>query len=562
MPGASGYLVHRAETPDGPFGILDHLSGDVLAVPGPPYADTTGVPSETYRYTVSSLAFIEAGSGELSTPIEAASRGVGSPHVRVEVDASAAAGTLDRLWRPMIGSEHLSLLAYGRGPGDRLIGQEVEEALRLARSELGVRAVRAHAILHDELRVYREVDGRPVYDFARIDEIYDRVMELGLRPIVELSFMPHDLAADPSKTVFQYRAIVSPPKDWARWGELVGELARHLVERYGIDEVSRNWAFEVWNEANLEVFWSGTREEYIRLYDVAARAIKAVDSRLRVGGPASAAAGWIPPLLEHVAREGVPIDFLSSHTYGSPPLDLHATAERYGLAHLPAWWTEWGVSPRHNGDVNDLSFGAPFICRSMKALQGRAEAIAYWVISDHFEELGWPGRLFHGGFGLLTVGNLRKPRFWALALLERLDDELVACQLSGDGAGSVVDGLASRAADGRIKVLLWNGTLDQGKTLGEPLLSRRVDLAVSGLGSGSLELSHWRVDEAHSNIRHVWERLAGGDWPDEAGWKALKAADKLDELEPTRVVDAVDGSIELSFELPMPAVSMLELRPG
>ena len=109
-------------------------------------------------------------------------------------------------------------------------------------------------------------------------------MDIGLRPVVELSFMPRDLARDPGQTVFSYGAIISPPRDWDRWGDLVGALAAHLVQRYGADEVTGHWAFEVWNEPNLDVFWSGTREEYFRLYDVSARAIKSVHPGLRVGG--------------------------------------------------------------------------------------------------------------------------------------------------------------------------------------------------------------------------------------------------------------------------------------
>ena len=233
----------------------------------------------------------------------------------------------------MIGAERLSQLDHGVGGGGRHIGDEFAEALRLAHDELGVRAVRAHAILHDDLGVYREVDGEPVHDFTGIDRIYDRVLDLGLRPIVEVSFMPRDLASDPDRTVFDYGAIVSPPKDWDRWERLVGDLAAHLVERYGRDEV-RTWGFEIWNEANLEVFWSGTRDDYLRLYDVSVRAVKAVDAALPVGGPASAAAAWIDELLAYVDRSSAPIDFLSTHTYGNAPLDLRPIAARHGRPDL------------------------------------------------------------------------------------------------------------------------------------------------------------------------------------------------------------------------------------
>ena len=135
----------------------------------------------------------------------------------------------------------------------------------------------------------------------------------------------------------------------------------HLVERYGRDEV-RRWGFEVWNEANLDVFWSGTREEYLRLYDISARAVKAVDGGLVVGGPASAAADWVDELLAHCARAGSPIDFVYTHTYGNAPLDLRPIAARYGLPGVRQWWTEWGAHATHFNRVHDPRGAARISC--------------------------------------------------------------------------------------------------------------------------------------------------------------------------------------------------------
>ena len=247
-----------------------------------------------------------------------------------------------------------------------------------------------------------------------MDRVYDHIRSLGLYPVVEVSFMPHDLASDPTKTVFDYDAIVSPPRDWQRWCDLVRDLTGHLLERYG-QEVVDHWSFEVWNEANLEVFWSGTPEEYLRLYDVTVAAVRSVDDRLVVGGPSSAAAGWVEELLAHAEETGVPVGFVSTHTYGSPPLDFRPTLERYGRAGTPIWWTEWGVTPTHFNEVSDAVFAGTFLLRGMVSAMGRIEALSYWVVSDHFEELGRPPALLHGGFGLRTVGELRKPRWWALA---------------------------------------------------------------------------------------------------------------------------------------------------
>jgi xylan 1,4-beta-xylosidase len=333
------------------------------------------------------------------------------------------------------------------------------------------------------------------------------------------------------------------------------------ASRYGRREVRDNWAFEVWNEPNLRSFWAGSFDDYVEFYDATARAVKRADGRLRVGGPATAAAGWIDGFLAAVQDSGSPLDFLSTHVYGTLPLDMRPPLDRNGFAGLPQWWTEWGVSPTHFADVNDAVFGAPFSLHGMKSALTRIEALTTWVISDHFEELGRPERLFHGGFGLLTVGNLRKPRFWALAMLERLNEWRLEAGVTGDGAEALVDVLATRGQDGRVSVLIWNGTLAQQRARGDDSLAREIDLRVEGLDAGRYDCRHWRIDDQHSNIVAVWERHDGRAWPDEDGWERLAAADHLDEYEPVRSVQPVAGRATLRFDLPMPGVSLLELVP-
>ena len=563
VPGAVGYQVYVADGPDSEAEPLDHAGRDVLAVPHPPYADTTAKPGQERLYAVTTLSDV-AVEGPLSqrvaaTPTEEAGA------VEISVDAAGDAGELARPWRPMIGSEHLSHALSTDTTGGRVIGEELTSALRAAREELGVETVRAHAILCDDLGVYREVDGDPVHDFSGVDRVYDHIRSLGLYPVVEISFMPRDLASDPDKTVFDYGAIVSPPKDWNRWYDLVRDLTQHVVDRYGLDEVLEHWSFEVWNEANLEVFWSGTPEEYMKMYDVSAAAVRAVDPRLKVGGPSSAAAGWVEELLAHVERSGAPLDFVSTHTYGSPPLDFRASLERYGRAGTPIWWTEWGVTPTHFNEVSDAVFSGVFLLRGMASAMDRIEALSYWVVSDHFEELGRPPELLHGGFGLRTVGELRKPRWWALALLERLGSTRLPVSSSGDGAESLVECLATRDAGGEVSVLAWNMTLDQTKAAGDPALSRSVTVTVDGLVPGAVyTLSHDRVDQEHSNVAKVWGELREPDqaWPTDEQWEQLRAADRLDQLESPRQVTADDeGRVDVAFELPMPSMSFLRLAP-
>ena len=559
VKGAAGYVVQRADRPEGPFQTIDHGGGDVLAVPGPAYADTTGRPGVEHWYAVASLASADGTHGPRSSLVKAASAArPGS--VEVDVNAATIIGPLARPWR-MLGSEHLSQLFYGENDHGIPVGAEFAAALRLAHEELGLDRVRAHGILLDELGVYGETDGTPQFDFAGVDRVYDRLLQLGLRPVVELSFMPRALARDPSLTVFDYRAIISPPKSWERWRQLVALLAQHLVNRYGIDEVA-SWGFEVWNKPNLAVFWSGTQVEYFRLYDEAAAAVKAVDARLKVGGPATAAAGWIGDFAAHLLEGGGPCDFLATHTYGNLPLDVAATAADVGLEPRPVWWTEWGVSPTHFAPINDSVLAGPFVLHGMYSAMERAEYLAYWVVSDHFEELGHPPRLLHGGFGLLTVGNLRKPRYWAIRMLQMLGPQRAAASVQGDGAGSLVQAIAAAGQDGALGVLLWNGTLDQTKADGDALLGRKVRLRVLGVPSGRYQQEHFRVDSVHSNIVAKWAAIGRPDWPDAAGWAALHEKDRLDSLGPRSTVNISGGEFGLDFELPMPGISLIRLSPA
>lgn len=562
VEGAVGYLVHRAPAADGTargqLEPVDHQGGDVLAVPDPRYVDTTGEPGRSYAYAVASVPEVTV-TGALGAVVVAAATPAGDdvPVVDLRVDVAGQGTPLHRPWQPMVGSERLSQLLCTDRTGGRPIGTELLAALRRVHDEIGVDAVRAHAILHDDLGVYREVDGEPVHDFSRVDEVYDLLLSVGLRPCVEIGFMPRDLASDPASTVFDYAAVISPPKDWTRWGGLVRALVSHLLERYG-DQVL-GWDFEVWNEANLEVFWSGSRDDWMRLYDVTARAVKDVDARIAVGGPSSAAAGWVDDLLEHATSSGAPVDFVSTHTYGSPPLDLRPTLRRLGHPDARILWTEWGVTPTHFHPVNDGTSAATFLLTGMRSAAGRLDALSYWVASDHFEELGRPPRLLHGGFGLLTVGGIAKPRYHALWLLAQLGGTELPVLASGDGSGGLVQTWATRRDDGSIAVLAWAATLDQTKRDGDPALARRLVLHLEG--STATRATVTRLDAGHGDVTTLAAELGVGEWPSgDDQWAALRAADALTPEDVD--VASTAGVATLELDLPQPGAVLVEVAAG
>ncbi|MHB8189401.1 MAG: GH39 family glycosyl hydrolase [Ferrimicrobium sp.] len=551
--GAIGYVI-ECTGKDGVPTVLRHGGSDVAAVPGLSFVVTGVEDGIEYLFRVAAVATAGAQTGNWSQEVRCATK-VGSPlAVEVGVDAATVIGNVNPVWK-MIGSERLSQLSMGMDEHGHDIGREFLEALRIAHDDLGVRWVRAHAILHDDLGVVkRDETNQLVFNFESIDKIFDQILAIGVRPVVELSFMPEAIASDPSKTVFTYRGIVSPPAEWAEWALVVKTFAQHLVDRYGIDEVVR-WPFEVWNEPNLEVFWSSTSDDYLRLYDESARALKSVDTRLQVGGPSSAADEWVEMLAAHARNTDTPLDFVSTHTYGNLPLDFRSSLARHGFENLPIYWTEWGVGSTHFGPVHDSVAGASFILSGYATVNGRLDSLAYWVVSDHFEELGRPPRLFHDGFGLLSVGNLRKPRYWAVHLAANQGEQMVRAEISEPN--STIETWASRHLDGLLDILVWNGSINTEIMNGDPRLDRTVRVGIRGLPTASYEVSIARIDQVHSNVVSSLPREV--DWPDAAQWETLRADDAL-FVERADPIVPTDGMAWLEVQVPHPGVVRIRLE--
>ncbi len=588
VPGALCYRVSRGESPAGPFRPLSPASGPTsrmmarilnITLPGfpfhltprPPLIDTSVASGRLYFYRVAAC------EGELfskdSQTVAASSLPKGNVTVNVRVEAAREIGPIERTWEVMLGSEHLSYMLTGDlEPGFKAAGDGLRKANKRFHDEFGVQFIRAHGIFMDDLGTYREdARGNPVYDWTGIDKVYDMLIADGLKPFVELSFMPTPLAFDPDDTIFFYRANTSPPKDYGKWSALVAEFARHLIDRYGREEVE-SWYFEVWNEPDLKSavigsFWHGTDEEYFHLYDVSARALKQVDPKLRVGGPAAASLSIVDPFLRHVTADpGSPLDFLSVHAYFVPVFTWKPILEKYNRRDLPVFYTEWGVSPRWGEAINDMPYGAAWLARALIESSQEAAIVSYWTASDYFEELGPPKSLLHGGFGLLGLEEIRKPRYWAFHLLHSLGDRRLHMQGSGDGFGGHVQGWAASGEEGSVRVLLCNVSYDQTRpeaTVETSALMRHIALGITGLPPGRRYLvRHYRVDDAHSNVYAAWKSMGQPAWPDARQLAELRRRDSLELMEPeSELAVPPSGNIDLKFDLPMPALSQIELIP-
>lgn len=446
------------------------------------------------------LAVIPAGG-------RAAPAQTAAPRRVIAVDFTKVKGRHDTFFRRVVGA----------GRAAEGLRADWLRDLGLVRRECGFEYVRFHGLLHDELGVYSEDrQGRPVYNFQYIDTLYDAILAAGMRPFVEIGFMPEALASG-RKYIFWWKGNITPPKDYARWEALVRALVRHWTERYGADEV-RRWYFEVWNEPNLkDAFWSGDQAEYFKLYEVTARAIKSVSPDYRVGGPATAGRAWVPETIEHAAKARVPLDFITTHDYGVSGRGLDAEGNQQlfldpspgaiidgvravraqikasAMPGLPLHYTEWSTSYSQVDPVHDSYVSAPYILSKLKGSEGHAESMSYWTFTDIFEEGGPVRTPFHGGFGLLNFQGLRKPTFYAYQFLNRLgEDELT----NGDA-----ESWACRDTRGGIQVLLWNFTAPATTESNQLFYSRdvpakdfgtvRVDLA--SLPAGAYRMKIYRV---------------------------------------------------------------------
>jgi len=459
---------------------------------------------------------------------------------KIEIDAAAPTTPFPHFWEQMFGSGRAILT----------LRESYRDDLRAVKQVTDFRYVRFHAILHDEVGVYNEDEHcNPIYNFAYVDQIYDGLLKNGVRPFVEISFMPKKLAFNPDALhPFWYKQNVSPPKSMEAWDALMTHFAQHLVDRYGIDEVSK-WYFEVWNEPNID-FWNGIprKQSYFDLYAHTARALKAVNPRLRVGGPATAAAAWVPDFLKYAAANHVPVDFVSTHGYADDtvenlfgttediPMDdrvaraiakVHGEIQSSAMPDLPLMWTEWNVQGMN--ESRDTIFVGPALANTIRQTSG-VDMLSFWTFSDVFEEGGPIPKPFEGQFGLRAEGGINKPSYYSFGLLHQLGNQRVA-----NPSRNII---VTETAEGDIVVAAWN-LVDpdkQGTT-------RTMDLSFRGIAPNA-KITLQRVDSDHGNVLPRYAAMGKPIYPTPAQVERLNRETAL----PAPEVSALNnGKLELQL---------------
>jgi xylan 1,4-beta-xylosidase len=502
---------------------------------------------------------------------------------------------------------HYWELCVGSCHGTTALREDYRRQLEQCHKELGFKYVRFHGLFNDDMNVmYRtnslqsfqsEESNKYVLSFTNTDSIFDFLLSIGMKPFIELSFMPSALTSGKC-SIFHYRGLTSPPYDYEKWGWLVEQFTAHCVERYGLGEV-RQWFFEVWNEPNLggpktpQGFWGGTMDEYFKLYKYAVEGIKKVDSRLRVGGPASSDGEWITDLIQFCEASGTPIDFASTHDYptdyaaGSrhgkgvkldvekiqamPPeeaakyfasfieqdqskwkmiprgiLTEFAKEARAEARELPLYYTEWNANSSSSAIDDDGPFGASFILKTIMDNHGLVEGYSYWTFTDIFEEGGMPHVPFHGGFGLLNLQGIPKASYRAFQLLHKLGNKLYTTKLN-DGTVDIY--AVNNEESSCIQILAVNH-----QSLMQAISAEDVTVYLKNLpGFAGAEVE--RIDENHANAIRRWYELGSPDYPPPEVMYDILAASylKVEKLD----INFKDGTVRINITLPEQSAALI-----
>ena len=504
--------------------------------------------------------------------------------IRLTIDRNAATEPTDYSWQEGMGNDH----AY------QLHRTDVMEHIRLAHEELGIKSIRCHGVFDDDMltiqrmsdyRAFGAVPGAKKIEernFRQVGHIYDNLLEAGVKPFVELSFMPSALASG-KKLGLRYDPNITMPRSLKEWGEYIRSFLRFLLDRYGKEEVE-SWRFEVWNEPDLSCFFAGKREDYLKLYEATARSIKRVDPKLQVGGPSTSACAWLPEFIDFIEKNQVPCDFISTHHYPGDafgnmvskenvkhmfrasqeavrrhkPLsdamtemfflpEHFAAFDKGALARMddeakakvgnrPLYITEWNSMAIFGSPVHDEKYSAAFLVKTVMDLNGACDAYMFWCCSDLFEEQFMLPKPFVGSFGIISNDGIPKPNFWGFKLLSQLyPNRLVTPRRTNADVE-----YAAFTEGERTQVLVYTQNQDYFK-------NESYEITVEVNQSAS-EVWVERIDDDHCNPKGEWLALGAPDNLTRQQVAAIKEKTALRQEEVPFVAENGKTSVKLAMK--------------
>lgn len=462
----------------------------------------------------------------------------------------------------------------GTGRMGLALFKEYQDQLKLVQDKICFSHIRGHGLFSDDMAIYHEYkdDNGEVhteYNFMYLDMVMDSYLEKNIRPFLELGFMPEKMASG-DQTVFYWKGNVTPPSDYEKWKNLLKATLLHLMERYGKEEVL-TWPIEVWNEPNLPGFWKDAdMNEYFVLFKKSFEAIKEVDERFTVGGPAICGVDdvrWLREFLEFCVRENLKPDFITRHHYmfDNPTFDGHYSygelrdthetlgelkvsrdlIDNYELTrNLPMHVTEFNTSYCPDSPVHDTVINAAYIAWQISHMGQYADSYSYWTFGDIFEEKGVPFAPFHGGFGLVANGLIPKPTFWTFVFFKSLQGECVCCS---------DDSTIVKLSDGSYRGVVYNLCTDK-----EEDLRINIQLEVNDISSEEFVLVTKNIDSKHGNPLKIWHDLGEPSHLDKESLELLKM-NAVPYIQSNKM-DSNDGIISLEFILEANAVQWFEIK--
>lgn len=475
--------------------------------------------------------------------------------VPVRIDIRQKIGALPHIWEACAGSDRalITMRESWRKDLDRWT------------AETGLKRVRFHGIFNDEMGVLAPTilnRYKPTPNYRNIFEVYDGLIAHGVNPYIELSFMPKKLASGAREFGF-YKGNTSPPTSNEAWADFIAGFVKALINRYGIAAV-RAWPIEVWNEPDLPFFWSGNQQQYFDMYKATAVAIKAIDSQLQVGGPATSSVAWISDFAGWTSANNAPVDFFATHVYASdnqarmfgpgvklPVADVVPAAmkkvrgEINASAHKgkPLWLSEWS------------SDSPAMIAHIIKGCLPHVQAMSHWVMSGTYEELGVRDHILNeAGIGYAPiVQGIALPGFNSFKLLHALGD----VELAADGPA-----LASRRKNGSVAALVWNladvtqpsgipGVVNTRKVVGD---AKRFAVEIAGARPGQ-QVQVRYVDQSRGSPMPAWRAMGSPQYPRVDQIAQLR---RSAEIAPA-VVMRLDGIRKITLDLPPEGVALIEI---